>query len=54
MINNQWIVISTYDWSQVIISGSSDSTVRVWDVESGEMVSDVTFKFNLSKMLIHV
>ena len=27
-----------YD-EKVIISGSSDSTVRVWDVESGEMVN---------------
>lgn len=27
-----------YD-DKVIISGSSDSTVRVWDVESGEMVN---------------
>ena len=26
-----------YD-EKVVISGSSDSTVRVWDVESGEMV----------------
>ena len=40
----------TYDLSQVIISGSSDSTVRVWDVECGEMVSDVTFKFNSISM----
>lgn len=27
-----------YD-DKVIISGSSDSTVRVWDVESGDMVN---------------
>ena len=29
-----------YD-EKVIISGSSDSTVRVWDVESGELVNTI-------------
>ena len=36
----------------MIISGSSDSTVRVWDVESGEMVSDVDLNLILPKCFI--
>ena len=32
-------IILIFELLQVIISGSSDSTVRVWDVESGEMVN---------------
>ena len=32
------LCLQNYD-EKVIISGSSDSTVRVWDVKSGEMVN---------------
>ena len=39
MISQLRKIILIFELLQVIISGSSDSTVRVWDVESGEMVN---------------